>query len=192
MTHGKLYGGGKYSKGAGQVLGWAPNNDFVARPIEWREPRFNIHMRWEPATDDELRDKYYLGTLTQGYLVRKRLVWLGEDPEDRKPQPGYIGRFADGAVSTMSSGGQWTVTDNGATTVDGDYRAIPRGDSEIVLYSVAARSADVRIPAAWGKRRLILTEIETGKRSVVGPAPGASTVKVELRPRTAYLLKAGR
>lgn len=191
MTHGKLFGGGKYSKGAGQVLGWAPNHDFVVRPIEWNEPRFDIHMRWEPITDDELRDAYYLGTLTQGYLVKKRLVWLGEDPESDAKQPGYVGRFADGTVSKVSSSGYWTVIEDGVTTVDGDYRAIPRGDSTIVLYSVAGRRADVRVPATWRDRKLVLTEVESKRTSIVRPA-GASAVAVELRPRVAYLLKAER
>ena len=76
MTHGKVYGGGQYS-GLGQVLGWAPDHDFVARPLEWKVPTLDIDVRWTPPTDDEIRDMYYLGILTQGYLVHKHLVWIG-------------------------------------------------------------------------------------------------------------------
>ncbi len=199
MTYGKIHGGGKHSKGPGQVLGWAHNQDLVMRPIEWREPKFNIHMRWNPVTDDELRDIYYLGNLTQGYLTNKHLVWLGEDVREPgvaadaakadAPPPAYVGRFEDGTVSRVSSSGRWTVIDNGATTVDGDYRAIPRGDSEILLYSVTGRRAEVRVPGAWAGKRLILTEVEAPSRSVVVQrAAQSSSVTIDLRPRTPYRL----
>ena len=203
MTYGKIYGGGKYSKGPGQVLGWAHNQDLVMRPIEWREPKFNIHMRWNPVTDDELRDIYYLGNLTQGYLTRKHLVWLGEDASEPTaaadatkadaPQPAYVGKFEDGTVSKVSSSGHWTVIDNGVVTVDGDYRAIPRGDSEIVLYSVTGRRAGVQVPSAWAQKRLILTEVETPSKSVaVQRTAQSSTVTIDLQPRTAYRLQIKR
>ncbi|MBS1852859.1 MAG: hypothetical protein JST79_18300 [Acidobacteria bacterium] len=199
MTHGKIYGGGKAS-GVGQVLGWAPNHDFVARPLEHHEPKFDLHIRWDPPTDDQLRDMYYLGVLTQGYLTNKRLVWLGEEPgqmpvarngaKQDLPQPTYVGRFADGTVSKVSSQEHWTVIDGGVTTVDDDYRAIPRGDSEIVLYSVKSRTAEVHIPSAWLQKRLLLTEVEAPARSIpVRLTPGASSVTVELRSRTAYRLQ---
>ena len=161
-------------------------------------------MRWNPVTDDELRDIYYLGNLTQGYLTNKHLVWLGEDvrepgvaadatkPDAAKadaPPPAYVGRFEDGTVSRVSSSGHWTVIDNGATTVDGDYRALPRGDSEIVLYSVTGRRADVRVPTAWAGKRLILTEVEVPSKSVaVQTAAQSSSVAIDLRPRTPYRL----
>ena len=193
MTYGKIYGGGKYSQGPGQVLGWAHNQDLVIRPIEWREPRFNIHMKWNPVTDDELRDIYYLGNLTQGYLTTKHLVWLGEDADAVRAdatKTAYVGRFEDGTVSRVSSSGHWTVIDNGATTVDGDYRAIPRGDSEIVLYSVAGRRAEVHLPAAWSRKKLVLTEVEVPSKSVpVRRAAESSSVSIVLRPRTAYRLQ---
>ena len=199
MTHGKIYGGGKYS-GVGQVLGWAPDHDFVARPLEYTEPRFNIHIRWDPVTDDEIHDMYYLGILTQGYLMHKHLVWLGEEASEKfaatevakkdVPGPTYVGRFADGTVSRVSSSGYWTVIDGGITTVDGDYRAIPRGNSEIVLYSATARTADVRIPSAWVSKKLVITEVEAPAKSLpVQRAAGSSSVTVELRPRTAYRLQ---
>ena len=199
MTHGKIYGGGKYS-GVGQVLGWAPNHDLVARPLEWTEPKFDIDMRWDPPTDDEIRDMYYLGVLTQGYLAHKHLVWLGEEAsaepavtaaaKKEEPKPAYVGRFADGTVSRVSSSGHWTVVENGVTTVDGDYRAIPRVDTEIVLYSVTGRTAEVRIPAAWAQKKLVLTEVEApGKSLPVASAAGGSSVTVELRPRTACRLQ---
>ena len=199
MTHGKIYGGGKYSD-VGQVLGWAPNHDFVARPLEWKEPRLDIDIRWNPVTDDEIRDMYYLGVLTQGYLTNKHLVWLGEEASEKTaatdvakkdlPKPTYVGRFADGTVSRVSSSGHWTVIDGGVTTVDGDYRAIPRGDAEIVLYSVTARTAEVRIPSNWAQKKLVLTEVEAPAKSLpVARAAGSSSVTVELRPRIAYRLR---
>jgi len=199
MTHGKIYGGGKYS-GVGQVLGWAPNHDFVARPLEYNEPKFNIHIRWDPPTDDELRDMYYLGVLTQGYLTNKHLVWIGEEASEKPavsnaekkdvPKPTYIGRFADGTVSKVSSSGHWTVIDDGVTTVDGDYRAIPRGNSEIVLYSVTARKAEVRIPNAWSQKKVVLTEVEAPAKSIpVVIAAGTMSLTVDLLPRTAYRLR---
>jgi hypothetical protein len=199
MTHGKLYGGGK-SNGPGKVLGWSRNLDFVARTLEWSEPKFDIHVRWDPVTDDELRDLYYLGNLAQSYLMKKRLVWLGEEAPDAPattkatgtdaPQPVYVGRFEDGTVSRVSSSGHWTVVEDGVTTIDGDYRAIPRGDSEIVLYSATGRRADVRIPRQWTGRKLVLTEVEKPATSrALQPAAGSSSVTVELRPRTAYVLR---
>ena len=208
MTHGKLYGGGK-STGPAKVLGWSRNLDFVARVLDWTEPKFDIHVRWDPVTDDELRDLYYLGNLAQSYLMRKRLVWIGEDASEAPaapaapaapkatgpdaPQIAYLGRFADGTVSKVSRTGHWTVTENGATTIDGDYRAIPRGDSEIVLYSVTARKADVRLPGSWAGKKLALTEVEKpGKTIPIRPVAGSSAVTVELRPRTAYVLRSGR
>lgn len=204
MTHGKLYGGEKYSKGPGQLLGWSHDRDFVAQVLEWNEPQRHIHMRWDPPTDDELRDIYYLGNLAQSYLMRKRLVWFGEATSSDKrattgatrsdaSQTTWVGRFDDGTVSTVSASGHWTVVDGGATTIDGDYRAIPRGDSEIVLYSVTGRQADVHIPRVWAGKRLILTEVEKPTQSLpVQAAAGSSSVTIELRPRTAYLLRARR
>jgi hypothetical protein len=200
MTHGKLYGGGKAS-GPGVVLGWSPNKDFLSRPLEWKEPRFNIHVRWDPPTDDELRDHYYLGNVSQSYLLKKHLVWLGEEPVAtpptpaspgaEAPKPTYLGRFADGAVSKVSGSGHWTVVDDGVTTIDGDYRAIPRTDSEIVLYSVTARQADVRIPQAWSGKKLVLEEVEApGKARPIQRNASSSSIAIELRPRTAYVLRA--
>jgi hypothetical protein len=203
MTHGKIYGGGKAS-GPGVVLGWSPNQDFVTRPIEWREPKFNIHMRWNPVTDDEIRDMYYLGNLTQGYLMHKRLVWLGEDasappvvaakPEQPgEPKRAYLGRFADGTLSRVSADGHWTVVEAGATTVDGDFRAIPQGESAIVLYSATDRDAQVRIPARWARKKLTLTEVEApDKRKALQPSHGSTSVAVHLRARTPYRLEVAR
>jgi hypothetical protein len=206
MTHGKLYGGGKYSKGPGQLLGWSHDHDFVARVLEWNEPRFDIHMRWDPPTDDELRDIYYLGNLAQSYLMRKRLVWFGEAASsdkhattgatlsDPSQQTTWVGRFDDGTVSTVSASGHWRVVDGGAITIDGDYRAIPRSDSEIVLYTVTGRQAHVHIPHAWIGKRLMLTEVEkpTQSRPVQVSEGSSSVAAVELRPRTAYLLRLSR
>ncbi len=202
MTHGKIYGGGK-AKGPGSTLGWSRNLDFVMRTLDWSEPKFDIHIRWDPVTDNELRDLYYLGNLAQSYLMNKRLVWVGEDagekavvssdPKAEKPTPAYLARFADGTVSKMSSSGNWTVTDDGVTTIDGDYRAIPRGDSEIVLYSVAEKTAEVRIPSAWAGKKLALVEVEKpGKSARVEPDAGSSSVTVKMRSRTAYVLRLGK
>jgi hypothetical protein len=202
MTHGKVYGGGKAS-GPGVVLGWSPNQDFVTRPIDWREPKFNIHIKWSPVTDDQIRDMYYLGNLTQGYLMNKRLVWIGEDasvppvaPDASKPNEvkrAYLGRFGDGTVSKVSPSDHWTVVEGGITTVDGDYRAIPRGDSEIVLYSATARKADVRIPDAWAGKSVTLTEVEVPTRSkTMRAAKGVNSIPVEMQARTAYRLHPGR
>jgi hypothetical protein len=199
MTHGKLYGGGK-SSGPGQILGWSRNLDFVARTLEWTEPKFDIHVRWDPVSDDELRDLYYLGNVAQSYLMKKRLVWLGEEAPDvtvdpkasgkDAPKPVYVGRFEDGTVSKVSSSGHWTVVENGVTTIDGDYRAIPRGDSEIVLYSPVARTADVKIPSRWAGKKLVLTEVEKpGKPAPVQRAANAPSVSIDLRPKTAYVLR---
>ena len=203
MTHGKLYGGGKYSKGPGQVLGWSHDLDFVARVLEWREPRFDIHVRWDPPTDDELRDIYYLGNLSQSYLMSKRLVWLGEEAstESRSAttttpldasQTSYVGRFDDGTVSRVSASGHWTVIDGGVITIDGDYRAIPRGGSEIVLYSATARQVNVQIPRTWCEKSLSLLEVEKARAHPVQLSKDSSSVAVELRPKTAYLLRLTR
>ncbi len=148
---------------------------------------------------------YYLWVLTQGYLVHKHLVWLGEEaskepapavmnaPKKEASKPAYVGRFADGTVSRVSASGHWTVIDGGVTTVDGDYRAIPRGAGEIVLYSVTGRTAEVQIPNGWLQKKLILTEVEAPAKSLpVTSAAGASSVTLELRPRTAYRLQIGR
>ncbi|HEU0069462.1 MAG TPA: hypothetical protein VFQ26_09435, partial [Nitrospiraceae bacterium] len=146
---------------------------------------------------------YYLGNLTQGYLTNKHLVWLGEDASEPTaaadaakadaPQPAYVGRFEDGTVSKVSSSGHWTVIDNGVITVDGDYRAIPRGDSEIVLYSVTGRRSDVHVPSAWAQKRLILTEVEAPSKSVaVQRTAQSSSVTIDLQPRTAYRLQVKR
>jgi hypothetical protein len=129
-------------------------------------------------------------------------VWIGEEapevPVNTKasgkdaPKPVYVGRFEDGTVSRVSSSGHWTVVEDGVTTIDGDYRAIPRSDSEIVLYSTTGRRAEVRVPRGWAGRKLSLTEIEKPASPVaVQPAAGSSSVSIELRPRTAYVLRPG-
>lgn len=202
MTHGKLYGGGKYTKGPGQVLGWSHDLDFVARVLEWNEPRFDIHMRWDPPTDDELRDIYYLGNLSQSYLMSKHLVWLGEETSTSSPsaatstsdapQASYVGRFDDGTVSRVSASGHWTVIDGGIVTIDGDFRAIPRSDSEILLYSATSRRVNVQIPRAWRGKPLSLFEVEKAQAHPIQAPEGLSSVAVELPPRVAYLLRPGQ
>jgi hypothetical protein len=85
------------------------------------------------------------------------------------------------------------VVEAGATTVDGDFRAIPQGESAIVLYSATDREAQLRIPAGWARKKLTLTEVEApDKREVLQPSRGSTSVTVHLRARTPYRLGVAR
>ena len=58
--------------------------------------------------------------------------------------------------------------------------------------TIWGRRAEVCVPRGWAGRKLSLTEIEKPASPVaVQPAAGSSSVSIELRPRTAYVLRPG-
>ena len=144
---------------------------------------------------------YYLGNLTQSYLLKKNLIWLGTEKVGEKqvekngktvtiPRNDYMARFSDGTVSTVLDDGSWTVVDHNFKSVDGQRRAIPIGDDEIVLYSVEGGAMDWTLPSQWARAKISATPVDLSvapaQSYVVGPD---SKVEISTKGRAAYLLK---
>jgi hypothetical protein len=196
MMQGKLYGGGKFSEGPGQALGWSMNLGYSIRDSN----EFG-GMHLTKYTEAEIADMYYLGNLTQSYLLKKNLIWLGSEKVGEKqvqkdgktvtvPRNNYIARFSDGTVSTVLDDGSWTVVDHDFKSVDGQRRVIPVGDQEIVLYSVDGGTVDWTLPSQWAGARISATPVDssiaTAQRFIVG---SDSKVEIATKGRTAYILK---
>jgi hypothetical protein len=196
MMQGKLYGGGKFQEGVGQALGWSMNLGYSVRDTT---ELGGMHLT--KYTEAEIADMYYLGNLTQSYLLKKNLIWLGTEKVGEKqvekdgkkvtvPRTNSIARFSDGTVSTVLDDGSWTVVDHDFKSVDGQRRVIPTGDKEIVLYSVDGGSAVWTLPSQWGRANVSATPVDssvaTAQHYVVG---SDSKVKISTKGRTAYILK---
>ena len=196
MMQGKLYGGGKFQEGMGQALGWSMNLGY-----SFRETNEIGGMHLTKYTETEIADMYYLGNLTQSYLLKKNLIWLGTEKVGEKqvekdgktvtiPRNSYIARFSDGTVSTVLDDGFWTVVDHDFKSVDGQRRVIPIGDQEIVLYSVDGGAVVWTLPSQWAQARISVTPVDpsiaTAQRYIVG---SDSKVEISTKGRTAYILK---
>jgi len=196
MMQGKLYGGGKNQEGVGQALGWSMNLGYA-----FRETNALGGAHFDKYSEANIADMYYLGNLTQSYLLKKNLIWLGTEKVGEKqvekdgktvtvPRNNYIARFSDGAVSTVLDDGSWTVVDHDFKSVDGQRRVIPIGDNEIVLYSVDGGAVDWTLPSQWARAMISATPIDssvaTAARYIVG---SDSKVEISTKGRTAYILK---
>jgi hypothetical protein len=193
MMQGKIYGGGK-SDGVGKALGWSMNLGYEVREAN----AINVHF--ERYTEEEIADMYYLGNLTQSYLTRKTLIWLGtekvgekQEQKDGKtvtiPVNNYIARFSDGTVSTVKDDGYWTVVDHDFKSVDGQRRVIPIDDKEIVLYAADGGPFEWTLPSQWARASISatpITESVAAQHYIVGPD---SKVQFSAKGRTAYILK---
>ncbi len=195
MMQGKLYGGGKSSE-VGQALGWSMNLGYSVRDTT---ELGGMHLT--KYTEAEIADMYYLGNLTQSYLLKKNLIWLGAEKVGEKqvekdgkkvtaPRNNYIARFSDGTVSTVLDDGSWTVVDHDFKSVDGQRRVIPIGDKEIVLYSADGGAVDWTLPSQWAGARISATPVDssvgTAQRYTVG---SDSKVEIATKGRAAYILK---
>jgi len=196
MMQGKLYGGGKFSEGVGQALGWSMNLGYSIR-----ESNEFGGMHLNKYSEAEISDMYYMGNLTQSYLLKKNLVWLGTEKIGEKqvqkdgktvtvPRNNYIARFSDGTVSTVLDDGSWTVVDHDFKSVDGERRVIPIGDNEIVLYSVDGGIVDWTLPSQWAQARVSAAPVDssvgTAQRFIVS---SDSKVEISTKGRSAYILK---
>ena len=196
MMQGKLYGGGKYEEGVGQVLGWSMNQGYAAR-----ETVALGGQHLDKYSEETIADMYYLGNLTQSYLTKKSLIWLGTEKVGEKqiqkdgkpvavPLNNYIGRFSDGTVSMVTHDGYWTVVDHGFKSVDGQRRLIPVSDRQIVLYTVEGGSFEWTLPSQWVGANMSATpvgeQVTATQRYIVG-ADGK--VSISAKARTAYVLR---
>jgi len=196
MMQGKLYGGGKSQEGVGQALGWSMNLGYA-----FRETNEIGGLHFDKYSEAEIADMYYLGNLTQSYLLKKNLIWLGTEKVGEKqgekngktvtvPLNNYIARFSDGTVSTVLDDGYWTVVDHDFKSVDSQRRVIPIGDNEIVLYSVDGGAIDWSLPSQWASAHITATPVDssvgTAQRYVIG---SDSKVQISTKGRTAYILK---
>jgi hypothetical protein len=196
MMQGKLYGGGKYQEGVGQALGWSMNLGY-----SFRETNEIGGLHLDKYSEPEIADMYYLGNLTQSYLLKKNLIWLGTEKVGEKqvekdgktitvPRNNYIARFSDGTVSTVRDDGSWAVVDRDFKSVDAQRRVIPIGDQEIVLYSVDGGVVDWTLPSQWARASISTTPVDssvaTTQRYIVG---SDSRVEISTKGRTAYILK---
>src|ERR1700678_1444586 len=196
MMQGKLYGGGKSQEGAGQALGWSMNLGYA-----FRATNALGGAHFDQYNEAEIADMYYLGNLTQSYLLKKNLIWLGSEKVGDKQvekdgktltvaRNNYIARFSDGTVSTVLDDGSWTVVDHDFKSVDGQRRVIPMNDKEIVLYSVDGGTLDWTLPSQWARANISATPIDpsvaTAQHYVVSPDGKAD---ISMKERTAYILK---
>jgi hypothetical protein len=196
MMQGKLYGGGKISEGAGQALGWSMNLGYSVR-----ETTELGGMHLTKYTEAEIADMYYLGNLTQSYLLKKNLIWLGTEKVGEKqvqkdgktvtvPRNNSIARFSDGTVSTVLDDGSWTVVDHDFKSVDGQRRVIPIGDDEIVVYSVDGGAVNWTLPSQWALANISATPVDasvaTAQHYIVS---SDSKVEISTKGRAAYILK---
>ena len=196
MMQGKLYGGGKSTEGAGQALGWSMNLGYASR-----DTTALGGAHFDKYKQADIADMYYLGNLTQSYLLKKNLIWLGTEKVGEKqvvkdgktvtaPRNNYIARFSDGTVSTVLDDGSWTVVDHDFKSVDGGRRVLPIGDDEIVLYSVDGGSIDWTLPGQWARANISATPIDpsvaTAQRYSVS---SDGKVRISTKGRAAYILK---
>jgi hypothetical protein len=196
MMQGKLYGGGKIQEGAGQALGWSMNLGYA-----FRDTTALGGAHFDKYSEANIADMYYLGNLTQSYLSKKNLIWLGTEKVGEKqvekdgktvtvPRNNQIARFSDGTVSTVLDDGSWTVVDHDFKSVDGQRRVIPVGDNELVLYSVDGGSVHWTLPSQWARARITATPIDpsaaAAQNYIVGPD---SKVEISTKGRSAYILK---
>jgi len=196
MMQGKLYGGGKFQEGVGQALGWSMNVGYA-----FRETNAIGGLHLDKYNEAEIADMYYLGNLTQSYLLKKDLIWLGIEKVGEKqvdkngrtvtvPRNNYIARFSDGTVSTVFDDGSWTVVDHDFKSVDGSRRVIPIGDNEIVLYSVDGGVVDWALPLQWAGANTFATPVDSSVGTAKSYTVGSdSKVQISMRGRTAYILK---
>ncbi len=196
MMQGKLYGGGKYQVGVGQALGWSMNVGYA-----FRETNALGGLHLDKYSEAEIADMYYLGNLTQSYLLKKNLIWLGTEKVGEKqvekngktvtvPRNNYIARFSDGTVSTVHDDGAWTVVDHDFKSVDGQRRVIPIDDQEIVLYSVDGGAFDWVLPSQWARADISATPVDSSVATVQRYIVSSdSKVQISTKGRTGYILK---
>jgi hypothetical protein len=196
MMQGKLYGGGKSQEGAGQALGWSMNLGYA-----FRDTTAFGGAHFDKYSEANIADMYYLGNLTQSYLLKKNLIWLGTEKVGEKqvekdgktvnvPRNNYIARFSDGTVSTVLDDGSWTVVDHDFKSVDGQRRVIPINDKEIVLYSVDGGAIGWTLPSHWARANISATPVDpsvtTAQHYLVG---SDSKLEISMKGRSAYILK---
>ena len=196
MMQGKLYGGGKFQEGVGQALGWSMNVGYA-----FRETNALGGLHLDKYSEAEIADMYYLGNLTQSYLLKKNLIWLGTEKVGEKqvqkdgktvtvPRNNYIAKFSDGTVSTVLDDGSWTVVDHDFKSVDGQRRVIPIDGKEIVLYSVDGGAVDWTLPSEWARANISATPVDSSAGSVQRYIVGSdSKVQIPMKGRTAYTLR---
>jgi Galactose mutarotase-like fold domain/Endo-alpha-N-acetylgalactosaminidase len=196
MMQGKLYGGGKSQEGVGQPLGWSMNLGYA-----FRDTTAFGGAHFDKYSEANIADMYYLGNLTQSYLLKKNLIWLGTEKVGEKqvekdgkivtvPRNSYIARFSDGTVSTVLDDGSWTVVDHDFKSVDGQRRVIPINDKEIVLYSVDGGAIGWTLPSHWARANISATPVDpdvaTTQHYLVG---SDSKLEISMKGRSAYILK---
>jgi hypothetical protein len=196
MMQGKLYGGGKVQEGAGQALGWSMNLGYSVRDTT---ELGGMHLT--KYTEAEIADMYYLGNLTQSYLLKKNLIWLGTEKVGEKqvqkdgktvtaPRNNYIAKFSDGTVSTVLDDGSWIVIDHDFKSVDGQRRVIPINDNEIVLYSVDSGAIVWTLPSHWARANISATPVDPSVATAQNYSVGSdSKVEISTKGRAAYILK---
>jgi hypothetical protein len=196
MMQGKIYGGGRYPGGElGQVLGWSVDSSYSLRE------QTVIGTTLKAVSEDQIADDYYLGNVTQSYLTKKNLIWIGTEKRGEQeltketatgmaPVIDSIARFSDGTISRMTHDGYWTVVDQGVLTVDGQRRMLPMTDREIILYCVDSGVRQWKLPPGWKGSKISMSQIGTQ----LSPATGIlvspeATVSLSTLGRKAYLLE---
>jgi hypothetical protein len=158
-------------------------------------------MHLTKYTEAEIADMYYLGNLTQSYLLKKNLIWLGTEKVGEKqvqkdgktvtaPRNNYIAKFSDGTVSTVLDDGSWIVIDHDFKSVDGQRRVIPINDNEIVLYSVDSGAIVWTLPSHWARANISATPVDPSVATAQNYSVGSdSKVEISTKGRAAYILK---
>jgi hypothetical protein len=196
MMQGKIYGGGRYRAGElGQVLGWSTDMSYAPRE------QAVIGGTLKTLSADQIADDYFLGNVTQSYLTKKNLIWIGaekvgeqevkkEDTTATVPINDFIARFSDGTVSKVTHDGNWTVLDQGVLAVDGNRRMLPMSDREIILYGVDSGVYRWKLPPGWKGARISAAQIGAKHSSAtVLMVDSDATVSLPTAGRKAYTLK---
>ncbi|MGH9544895.1 MAG: endo-alpha-N-acetylgalactosaminidase family protein [Terriglobales bacterium] len=171
MMQGKVYGGGKPAEPVGELLGWSMNTGVQARPPKYAD-------FYSPA---EFTDLFYLGTLLQFYLAKKKLVFLGPMGEE------HIARFGDGTISSQKKGGSLLVKEGEITLADGQDRLIPLNDHELRLYSVTGGKRSWTLPRGWSGQEVKLIELG-GSASPRTIRLQGNSFELTMEPRQPYAL----
>ena len=190
MLHGKVHGSGRYDHGPGQVLGWSSNDDFAVRDAQ----ALGVAEK-KKYTPGLIADAYYLGNLTQAYLAKRELLWLGSKKAGVRTQDGkavpletFEGRFADGTVSRVTHDGYWTVVTDGVPIVEGTRRTIPLSDSEVILYSVEPGTSQWQLPPSWKGANVKVNAV--GKKTTEARTMRAAdgTIALSVEAKQAYVV----
>jgi hypothetical protein len=139
---------------------------------------------YSPYSVTQTSDTFYLGTLLQFYLDRKKLIFLGVEGDT------YVARFEDGTVSRQKNGGPVLVEEGNLVIAKGQDRLIPLSNSEIRLYSADGGERVWTLPNAWAGAEFTLSALASdGSREVNQFQIEGNQLTLRMDPHRPYVLR---